>query len=273
MDRAQLQVPVFTQPNVEETLASASRPLPAPLPELGSLPVELAEMILNSTGADGEPILSGSDICSIRLMDCMLQAASFETFAKRHFTIRKRMLDRRSLDTLLSIAKHPVFGPYVHEVAIGPERINAMFVENDDHVRPDDDPRCSDGLIDSHRDPSTVVHFRELVSAQHLFDADCDPGSECAIMLGRALKTFSNLRTVRIDSYVDMEDERQFPRAWGAHPYYELAADLRKTCSQRISSTYKASDVSSIAFDDCYFVPPPRILLPWGHDGEGLHRS
>lgn len=166
-------------------LASTSRLPPAPLPGLGALLVELAEMILNTTGADGEPILSGSDICSLRLIDRMLQVTSFETFAKRLFNIRKHMLDQRSLNTLLSIARHPVLGTYVRGVAVGPECINALFVENDGHARPDDDLGCSHGLIDSHHDPSTVAHFRELVVGQDLFGADCEPGSECAIILGR----------------------------------------------------------------------------------------
>lgn len=88
---------------------------------------------------------------------------------------------------LLQIAEHPVFVAYVREVAIGPERINAMYIEDDDQLRPDDDPRCSDGLVDRHRDPLAVAHFRELVSAQEHFDSDCDPGPECATILGRAL--------------------------------------------------------------------------------------
>jgi hypothetical protein len=144
-----------------------SQSFSAPIPELGSLPIELGETILNSTGADGDTILSPSDICSIRLMNRMLQAASFKTFAEQHFTVRKHILDRRSLNMLPQIAEHPVFVAYVREVAIGPERINAMYIE-------DDDPRCLDGLIESHHDPLAVAHFRELVSAQEHFDSDCD---------------------------------------------------------------------------------------------------
>ncbi|KAF3049526.1 hypothetical protein E8E11_009763 [Didymella keratinophila] len=248
-----------------------SQPLSAPTPELGSLPIELIEMILNSTEADGELILSRSDIRTLRLMNRTLQAASFETFAKQHFTIRKHMLDRRSLDMLLNIAKHPVFSTYVREVAIGPERINAMYIEDDDDLRPDDDPRCSDGLINSHRDPSTVARFRELVSAQENFDADCDSASEYAMTLGQALKTFSNLQTIRLDTYMDMEDDEHRPKAWGARPYYEMASELEKTCFQKINPAYIGTDISSIATDDPNFMPPPHILVYRGLDVECMY--
>ncbi|KAF3045106.1 hypothetical protein E8E12_008982 [Didymella heteroderae] len=205
------------------------QPLPAPLPKLGSLPIELAEMRLTSTGADGEPIPNGSDVCNLLLMNRMLQAASFET-----------------LDKFLTVVKHPVLGAYVREVAIGPGRINTVFVEEDDHLRSDDDPRCSNGLIDYLRDPLTVAHFRKPVSARDISDANCDPASEYAVILGQALKTFPNLRVIRLDSYMDTVDKERRPRNIGA-------------------------DVSSRSVHDCNSMLSPRTLVYWRTDAECMY--
>jgi hypothetical protein len=61
---------------------------------------------------------------------------------------------------------------------------------------------------------------------------------------------------------MDTEDQEHRPRAWGARPYYDLAADLKKTCFQRINPAYTDIDISSIATDDCDFGAPtthPRL--------------
>lgn len=89
-----------------------SQLFPAPVTELGPLPIELIEMILNTMRADGEPFLSEPDLYSLCIMNCMLQAANFDTFAKRLVTMRKHMLDQRSLATLSDIAMHLVFSMY-----------------------------------------------------------------------------------------------------------------------------------------------------------------
>lgn len=176
----------------EEMHLTRSQSFPAPVPELESLPIELIEMILNSTRADGEPILSESDICSLCIMNRMLQAASFDTFAKRLFTMRKHMLDQRSLATLSDIAMHPVFSVYVCEVAISPERINDSFIKDKSTEFDFENSRSSDGSVYNGCNPLSVAHFRELVTNQNHFNGGdyeyCFPGH--SVVLGQTLQKF-----------------------------------------------------------------------------------
>jgi hypothetical protein len=40
-----------------------------------------------------------------------------------------------------------------------------------------------------------------------------------------------------------------------------MAAELEKTCFEKIDPAYVGTDISSIAIDDCDFMSPPRILV------------
>jgi hypothetical protein len=47
-----------------------------------------------------------------------------------------------------------------------------------------------------------------------------------------------------------------------------MAAELEKTCFEKIDPAYVGTDISSIAIDDCDFMSPPRILVCRGCDVE-----
>jgi hypothetical protein len=83
-------------------------------------------LVVSITDAKGKPILSAEDVCNLRLTSRRIQKTTFEGWAKRCFTKRKHMVSRASLQCLLSISANPVLRKYVHEVAIGPERVNEM---------------------------------------------------------------------------------------------------------------------------------------------------
>lgn len=70
---------------------------------------------------------------------------------------------------------------YVREVAISPERISPMFIEDEEDAH-FDNSRCSDGLIDIYRDPWTVGHFLKFVEAQRHFDMNDSPATEYAVL-------------------------------------------------------------------------------------------
>lgn len=251
---------------------SVDKLLLKPTPKLEALPVEIIEVILNSTRWDGLPILNKSDLCSLRSTNRQLQIVSFETFATRLFTTRKHMVERRSLDMLLELAEHSVFSDYVREVVIGPERINEMFIEND---CPEHDPHNSafwdDGKYNNCCPPSVIQYVDLLRTQCHCEDDEDDEWGPIAI-LGLALQKFRNLQVVRLDSYADMEDEKGRPQAWGAQRYYELAADLKKEGFKCTYPEFSGVDISSVKVDNDDFMPPPHMLIDRGGDVEGLYR-
>ena len=233
---------------------------------LEDLPTEVVNMILDSTKDDGTPTLCGSDLCNLRLANRQLQVISFECFAKRCFGTRKHMLDFRSLTTLNEIAQHPIFSDYVREVAIGPERINEDFLQSD---CPDHDPSYWESKRRRDCCPLIVQQFVDLVWTQNGYE-DCP--EPLVGILGLALQRFENLAKVRLDSYMDLEDDDGRPRAWGARRYYELAADLEQAGYRRVHPNPDGVDMASIAVDDRDFRPPPHILVNRGHDVEGLYQ-
>lgn len=216
------------------------------------------------------PILSGHDLCNLRLMNRQFRAISFEKFAQRCFSTRKHMLDRRSLETLLEIAQHPVFSDYVREVAIGPERINQNFLDND---CPNHDPSSWSGKKSRECCPLIVRQFIELFWNQNNYEDGDENYPALVDTLGLALQGFKKLEKVRLDSYADMEDEEGRPRAWGALQYYELAADLEQAGYKRVYPNPNGVDISTVAKNDSYFEPPPHILIYRGCDVEWLYQN
>ena len=59
-----------------------------------------------------------SDLCNLRLMSTRLRDAAQDAFVKRYFQYRCIMLQRNSLENLIAISGHPVFGPAVEHLSI-----------------------------------------------------------------------------------------------------------------------------------------------------------
>ncbi|THW33551.1 hypothetical protein D6D21_09949 [Aureobasidium pullulans] len=84
-----------------------------------SLPNEVLTMICT----DDE--ISAKDMCAIRLTCKELRAIVEKDFAKRYFQDPFVMMTRESLQALVDICKHPVFGPHVRKVQLSNRRFNA----------------------------------------------------------------------------------------------------------------------------------------------------
>ncbi|KAI0384213.1 hypothetical protein F5Y04DRAFT_249266 [Hypomontagnella monticulosa] len=89
--------------------------------ELLQLPNEVLDMISDCLGAQ--------DLGALRLTSKRLNAASLPSFSRGYFKTRYVMFSRLSLQNLIEIAQHPVFGPSVRTLEICLDR----FVQNLDH--------------------------------------------------------------------------------------------------------------------------------------------
>jgi hypothetical protein len=153
-----------------------------------SLPAELMSMVVQATGANNEPILSGEDVVNLRLTSRHYNYHTLNVWAKRFFTTRKHMLSRRSLQCLLDNANDPILSRYVREVAIGPGRINLKLISHLDPAHPD--------LINAwKRDYKSA--WKKLVREHDALEASDAMES----MLQEALIKFDNLQHIRVHSY------------------------------------------------------------------------
>ncbi|TIA39407.1 hypothetical protein D6C83_06389, partial [Aureobasidium pullulans] len=69
--------------------------------------------------------ISAKDMCAIRITCKELHAIFEKDFAKRYFQDPFVMMTRESLQALVDICKHPVFGPHVRKVQLSNRRFNA----------------------------------------------------------------------------------------------------------------------------------------------------
>ena len=72
--------------------------------------------------------LESEDLFNLRLSCRYLRECSFSRLIERYFHTRVHMLTLRSLETLLEISCHPVFGPSIRTLVIG-ERGDRPSVE------------------------------------------------------------------------------------------------------------------------------------------------
>ncbi|THY81530.1 hypothetical protein D6C95_09081 [Aureobasidium pullulans] len=89
-----------------------------------SLPNEVITMICT----DDE--ISAKDICAIRITCKELHAIVEKDFAKRYFKDPFVMITRESLQALVDICKHPVFGPHVRKVRLSNHRYDPYLLPN-----------------------------------------------------------------------------------------------------------------------------------------------
>ncbi|THX50146.1 hypothetical protein D6D06_08159 [Aureobasidium pullulans] len=89
-----------------------------------SLPNEVITMICT----DDE--ISAKDMCAIRITCKELRAIVEKDFAKRCFQDPFVMMTRESLQALVDICKHPVFGPHVRKVQLSNHRYDPYLLPN-----------------------------------------------------------------------------------------------------------------------------------------------
>lgn len=78
--------------------------------------LSLPNEILTTVCADDD--LSANDLAAIRLTCKELHATATKEFAQRYFKDPFVMMSRKSLEALVDICKHPVFGPYVRKIQL-----------------------------------------------------------------------------------------------------------------------------------------------------------
>ncbi|KAG9604821.1 hypothetical protein KCU77_g1116, partial [Aureobasidium melanogenum] len=74
--------------------------------------------------------LSANDLAAIRLTCKELHATATEEFAQRYFKDPFVMMTRKSLEALVDICKHPVFGPHVSKIQMLNTRIHTCWLQN-----------------------------------------------------------------------------------------------------------------------------------------------
>jgi hypothetical protein len=74
------------------------------------LPVDIIELIVG--------YLPTKDLLSVRLSCSTLERKACRFYARRHFTTRNIVFTKYNLQTMIDIARHEVFGPYVRELVL-----------------------------------------------------------------------------------------------------------------------------------------------------------
>ena len=92
-------------------LAMSQQPDARPDARLDAQPSELLTMI-------AEQLSEKCDLQSLRLVSLSLCGAATKPFCK-FFNHRRHVVSKHSLEALLEIVQHPVFGPYVQSVSLG----------------------------------------------------------------------------------------------------------------------------------------------------------
>lgn len=85
---------------------------------LTSLPTEILSIIFSdeSVGSSRGPTLSLTDLGAVRLSRKAFQSPATAIFAQRYFQNPYVMIWKESLEALLDICRHPVFGPCVRKI-------------------------------------------------------------------------------------------------------------------------------------------------------------
>jgi hypothetical protein len=74
--------------------------------------------------------LSANDLAAVRLTCKELYAAATKEFAQRYFKDPFVMMSEESLEALVEICKHPVFGPHVSKIQMLNTRIHTCWLQN-----------------------------------------------------------------------------------------------------------------------------------------------
>ncbi|THW89544.1 hypothetical protein D6D15_05205 [Aureobasidium pullulans] len=123
-----------------------------------SLPNEVITMICT----DDE--ISAKDMCAIRLTCKELHAIVEKDFAKRYFQDPFVMMTRESLQALVDICKHPVFGPHVRKVQLSNHRYDPYLLPN--IISGMAAATYSRGHADVHLIRAKLQSLMDLISAQ-----------------------------------------------------------------------------------------------------------
>ncbi|KAI4757380.1 hypothetical protein E4T52_07528 [Aureobasidium sp. EXF-3400] len=89
-----------------------------------SLPNEVLTMVCTDEN------LSANDLAAVRLTCKEFHAAATKEFAQRYFKDPFVMMSEKSLESLVEICKHPVFGPHVSKIQMLNTRIHTYWLQN-----------------------------------------------------------------------------------------------------------------------------------------------
>jgi len=146
--------------------------------------------------------LETDDFLNFRLACKELNSKSFSQFLGRYFKVRYHVLDRYSLNNLVEVSGHPVFGPSLHTLEIGVDHLT----ENPPLYHPGtwDDPGPLPYYDENHEQAAvdTEAYKRYLADQKYMVESGLDTA-----YLTRALINLSNCKVVRINDT---------NRTWGA---------------------------------------------------------
>lgn len=142
-----------------------------------SLPNEILTMVC------ADENLSTHDLAAIRLTCKELNAVATKEFAQRYFRDPFVMMSRESLEALIKICKHPIFGPQVQKVQLLNARVHTSWL---DKVA----ARLSTAVdnkqtVETNRSRSEMKWFLELIEGQH----DFAQSGEALALLKEAFKS------------------------------------------------------------------------------------
>jgi hypothetical protein len=208
---------------------------------------EIVTLIVNAmqgcSEIDGsEYILSAEDLCNLRLVDKRTNHYVQHAFGVRFFRHRKHMLSEYGLKGLRAIARHPVFGAYVQKISLGPEHLLpnlpdiSPLVPGIGALFPSAPIPIGSGWKSMETEPISSEHmelydksYANWTSRQDEFESS----GKVSILLKEALRGFTKLQVVRIESYPGLGTDRghgypggNWHRPWGANT---LVQELNST--------------------------------------------
>ena len=190
------------------------------------LPTELLFLVAGYLDPWGPRFEKPSDLCNLRLVSKRLSHAALPALVKRYFQHRCIMLQRNSLENLVAISGHPVFGPAVEDLSIrlyhwtsSPERANTSGPPQEGGVKGEDVEEEDVDMVAYH-----------LLMEDQLFMMD---SGLTTTYLVQALVALPALKTVSVN-------EERTP--WGV-------VDLMRKTGLRLNSTFESSESIEFARD------------------------
>ncbi|THY27055.1 hypothetical protein D6D01_04252 [Aureobasidium pullulans] len=111
---------------------------------LPTLPLELLGRVFD--------FVDDKDLISLRLVCKDICAAANRPFAICFFAESRHVVTQHSIETLLKVSSHAVFGPFIRKIMVSPARLPANVIEHAADVDPDPDSNDPDGNLDENAD-------------------------------------------------------------------------------------------------------------------------
>lgn len=243
------------------------------MPTISHLPVEMLCSIAS--------LLDAQDFSSFRLSSRLVHNSTISQFAAQYFKRRYIYLQRHSLEALIDIARHPVFGPTVHTLDVSIAYITddpdvwgseLRYYPEEDEVETDEEPRPEDpgsspGSLqseDSRAIGATPPPERALVNtdAYNRYRNDQKYMAECGMdtaYLTLALAALPNCKTIVLSAWGRPWGARSLAKQIGLWPSTDPdTIDRGDSARHALQVLLAATVASGISLEklDILFIPP-----------------